>query len=68
MQDTHWGGGPTVLQSVYSTAPVDGEVPVMLELWEMRSTLSLPSFSGPLWLGVVAPDKALPIGQIELKC
>ena len=29
----------------------------MLELWGMRSTPSLPSFPGPLWPGVVAPDK-----------
>ena len=35
----------------------DGEVPAMLELWGMRSTPSLPLLPGPLWLGVVAPDK-----------
>ena len=29
----------------------------MLELWEMRSTLLLPSLPGPLWPRVVAPDK-----------
>ncbi len=29
----------------------------MLELWGMRSTSSLPSLPGPLWPGVVAPDK-----------
>ena len=29
----------------------------MLELWEMRSTPLLPSLPGPLWPGVVAPDK-----------
>ena len=29
----------------------------MLELWGMRSTPSLPSIPGPLWPGVVAPDK-----------
>ena len=29
----------------------------MLELWGMQSTLSLPSLSGALWLGVVAPDR-----------
>ena len=39
----------------------DGEVSVMLELWGMQSTPSLPSLPGPLWPGVVAPD-----GQIEL--
>ena len=35
----------------------DGEAPVMLEPWEMRSTSLLPSPPGPLWPGVVAPDK-----------
>ena len=34
----------------------------MLELWEIRSTRSLPSLPGLLWPGVVAPEK----GQIEL--
>ena len=29
----------------------------MLELWGMRSTPLSPSRSGPLWPGVVAPDK-----------
>ena len=38
----------------------------MLELWGMWSTLSLPSIPGPLWPRVVAPDKVLSMGQIEL--
>ena len=29
----------------------------MLELWGMRCTPSLSSLPGPLWTGVVAPDK-----------
>ena len=29
---------------------------------------SLPPLLGPLWLGVVAPDSILSIGQIELHC
>ena len=33
------------------------EVPVMLELWGMRSTPLLPSLPNSLCLGVVAPDK-----------
>ena len=45
----------------------DGEAPVMLELWGMRSTPSLPSLPGLLLPGVVAPDRALLMGQIELK-
>ena len=28
-----------------------------LELWRMRSTSLLPSLPGPLWPGVLAPDK-----------
>ena len=42
---------------IYDTKKSDGEVPVMLELWGMRSTPLLPSLPGPLWPGVVAPDK-----------
>ena len=52
----------------YETKQSDGEVPVMLELWGMQSTPSLPSFPGPLWPGVVSPDRALSMGQIELNC
>ena len=40
----------------------------MPELWRMRSTPSLPSLPGPLWPGVVAPDRVLSMGQIELNC
>ena len=46
----------------YDTKQSDGEVPAMLELWGMRSTSSLPSLPGPLWPGVVAPDRALSMG------
>ena len=42
------------------------EVSVMLELWGMQNTPSLPSFPGPLRPGVVAPDRVLSMGQIEL--
>ena len=38
----------------------------MMELWGMQSTPSLLSLLGPLSLGVVAPDRALSIGKIEL--
>ena len=40
----------------------------MLELWGMRSTPSLPSIPGTLWSRVVAPDRVLSMGQIELNC
>ena len=38
----------------------------MLRFWGMGSTPSLPSLPGLLLLGVVAPDKDLSIGQLEL--
>ena len=41
---------------------------MMLELWGMWSTTSLPLLPDPLWLGVVAPDGALSMGKIELIC
>ena len=52
----------------YDTKQSDGEVPVMQELWGMQSTLSLPLIPGSFRPGVVAPDKALSLGQIELNC
>ena len=52
----------------YNTKQSHCEAPVMLELWGMRSTSSLPSLSGPLWPRVVAPDRVLSMGQIELIC
>ena len=48
------------------TKQFDGEAPVMLELWGMRSTPLLLSFQGPPWPGVVAFDRVLSMGQIEL--
>ena len=46
----------------YDTKQSHGDVPAMLELWGMWSTPSLPSLPGPLWPGVVAPDRALSMG------
>ena len=40
----------------------------MLELWGMWSTSLSPLLPGPLCLGVVAPDRALSMSQIELTC
>ena len=40
----------------------------MLELWGMRSITLLPSLLGPLWPRVVAPDRALSMGQIKGNC
>ena len=46
----------------YDNKQSDGEVPVMLELWGMQSTPSLPL------LPMVAPERVLSMGQIELNC
>ena len=55
------GQDPTNECPGYDTKQMDmilnGEAVVMLELWEMRSTLSLPSLPDPLWHGVLAPDR-----------
>ena len=51
---------------VYDTKQSDYEVLVMLELWEMQSTPSLPLLPGLLWRRVVAPSRVLSMGQIEL--
>ena len=53
---------------VYDKKLFDGEVPVMLELWGIQSTLTLPSLPAPVWPGVVAPERILSMGQIELNC
>ena len=52
----------------YDTKQSDAEIPVMLELWGMQSTPSLLSLPGSLWPGVVALDRVLSMGQIELNC
>ena len=49
----------------YDTTQSDGKAPV-LKIWGMLTISSLPLFLGPLWLGVVAPDRILSICQIEL--
>ena len=46
----------------YDTKESDGEVPMMLELWGMQNTPSLPLLPGPLWPGMVDLDRALTTG------
>ena len=46
----------------------DGVVTLMLELWDMRSTHSLPSVPGSFWPGVEVSDKILSMVEIELNC
>ena len=38
----------------------------MLELWGMQSTTLLQSLPGPLWPGLVTPDRFLSMIQIEV--
>ena len=42
------------------------KAPEIQELWKMQSSPSLPSLPGPLWPGVVVPEKVLSMGQIEI--
>ena len=46
----------------YDAKQSDDDVPVMLELWGMQSTPSLPLLPGPFWPGMVAPDRTLSMG------
>ena len=48
----------------YDTKQSDADVLVML--WRTQSTSSLPLLPGPHWPGVVAPDRDLLMGQIQL--
>ena len=50
---------------VCDTKQCDSEVLVMLELWAMPSTTSLPLLQGPLWPRVIAPARFLSMGQIK---
>ena len=40
----------------------------MPEFWGMWSTLTFSSLLGPLQIRVVAPNRVLSMGQIELNC
>ena len=48
---------------IYDTKKSDGEASVILDFVGMQSTPSLPSLPGPLWPGVVAPDRILAVGK-----
>ena len=52
----------------YGTKQFYREAPVMLEVWGIQSTPSLPLLPGPLWPGVVALDRVLLMYIIELDC
>ena len=55
-----------LFRRVKYTKQSDGEVPIMLELWGMRSTPYLPSIPDPPWPEMVAPERVRSMGQIEL--
>ena len=52
----------------YETKQSDGEASVILELWGMRSTPSLPSLPDPLWPGVVPSDRNKLYTYMKLNC
>ena len=52
----------------YDTKQSNAEVPVMLELWGMRSTSSLPSLPDPLWPWMLAPDRVLSMSYMYQSC
>ena len=52
----------------YDTKQSDGEALIMLEIWGMQITPSLPLLPSPLWPRVVVPDRVLSMDQIELNC
>ena len=54
--------------SWYDTKQSDDEVSVILELLGMQCTPLLPSLPGPLWSGVIAPDRVLSMFRIEQNC
>ena len=58
--------GPEYTDCIYDTKQLDGEASVMPDLWETLSTPSSTSLLSPLWVGVVAPDRVLSLGQILL--
>ena len=59
---------PTNKCSGYNTKQFDGQVQVILELWGTQSTPSLPLLPGPIWFGMVAPDRALSYGLNRTNC
>ena len=50
----------------YDTKHTDARAPVMLELRGMRSTPLLPSIPVLLWSGVIANDRVLSMGLVEV--
>ena len=53
---------------VYDNKQSDVKISVILKVWKMQNTHSLPSFLCPFCPWVIAHEKALCLGQIELNC
>ena len=51
---------------IYDIKQSGGEVPVMLELYRKWIIASLPLFLDSFWPGVIAPNRVLSMGLIEL--
>ena len=51
---------------VYDTKQSNGEIAAMLEICWTQSAPTMPSLSYQLWPSVLAPDRVLSMGQIEL--
>ena len=56
---------PTPNECPDMTKQSDGEAPVMLGLWGMRSTSIGSSLQGPLWCRVFTPDRVLSTGHFS---
>ena len=54
------------IMDIYISITTSDGAALVLELWEMQSTSSLPSLPGSLWPVVVAPDRVLSMVQTEL--
>ena len=50
----------------YDIKQSDGEASVMLDFGAMWNIPPLPLLPGPLWPRVIAPDRVLSVGQIQL--
>ena len=56
----------TLSPTTYDIKQFDGDVPVIVELWGHRINPLLISLQGPLWPGMVAPDRVLSMSQKQL--
>ena len=60
------GKTPSMSVLYFDAKQSDGDAPVIMKLWEMWSTLSLPLLVVPHCPGVMASFKVLSMSQMEL--